>query len=173
MLALETELQLPIRSHWGITGGDFSTVIDNEARQKLNLQFIQTKFSFVTQPQSLLAQKVLSQAITMYSDINTAKDIKAPTGFVHGYDLTKLLITAIKQSDLTGDKHHDANAIKLALENLKNPVQGLIKQYQTPYSPYTVDNKNGHEALEEADYAMGYYQSDNSIALLPNMHLSK
>jgi len=173
MLALETELQLPIRSHWGITGGDFSTVIDNDARQKLDLQFIQTKFSFITKPQSLLAQKVLSQAITMYPDINTAKDIKAPTGFVHAYDLTKLLISAIKQSDLTGDRHHDVNAIKLALENLKNPVQGLIKQYQTPYSPYTVDNKNGHEALDEADYAMGYYQSDNSIALLPNLHLSK
>jgi branched-chain amino acid transport system substrate-binding protein len=173
MLALEEDLQLPIRSHWGITGGDFAEVIDHEAREKLDLQFIQTKFSFVTQPQSLLAQKVLSQAITMYPNINTAKDIKAPTGFVHAYDLTKLLITAIKQSNLTGDKLHDIKAIKFALENLKNPVQGLIKQYQTPYSSYTVENKNSHEALDETDYAMGYYQVDNSVVLLPNNNLSK
>jgi branched-chain amino acid transport system substrate-binding protein len=173
MLALEPELRLPIRSHWGITGGDFSTVITNEARQKLDLQFIQTKFSFLTQPQSLLAQKVLSQAITMYPSIKTAKDIKAPTGFIHAYDLTKLLITAIKQSGLTGDKNHDINAIKLAIENLKNPVEGLIKQYKAPYSSYSLDNMNGHEALEQRDYAMGYYQIDNSIALLPNIHLSK
>lgn len=173
MLALDTELHLPIRSHWGITGGDFAEVINNEARKKLNLQFIQTKFSFVTQQQSLLAQKVLLQAITLYPKINTAKDIKAPTGFVHAYNLTKLLIAAIKQSGLTGDKDYDISAIKLALEHLKSPVQGLIKKYQTPYSPYTVNNINAHEALDEADYAMGYYQADNSVMLLPSIPLSK
>jgi len=173
MLALETELQLPIRSHWGITGGDFAEVIDFKTREKLNLQFIQTQFSFIAQQQSLLAKKVLSQAITMYPEINAAKDIKAPTGFIHAYDLTKLLITAIKQSGLTGDKDHDINAIKLALEHLKTPVQGLIKHYKTPFSPYTLDNINAHEALDEADYAMGYYQVDNSVTLLPNIDLSK
>ena len=173
MLALETELRLPIRSHWGITGGDFSEVINSEERKKLDLQFIQTKFSFITQTQSLIAKKVLSQAITLYPEINTAKDIKASTGFVHAYDLTKLLIAAIKQSGLTGDKHHDASLIKRAFENLKDPVQGLIKKYQTPYSPYTVGNKNAHEALNNADYAMGYYQDDNSVVLLPNIDLSK
>jgi len=173
MLALEEDLQLPIRSHWGITGGDFAEVINKEARKGLDLQFIQTQFSFVTQSQPLLAQSVLTQAINMYPEINTANDIKAPTGFVHAYDLTKLLITAIKQSGLTGDKRHDINAIKLALEHLKAPVQGLIKSYQTPYSPYTVDNINAHEALDETDYAMGYYQADNSIKLLPRRSLSK
>lgn len=173
MLALETDLQLPIRSHWGITGGDFSDVINNEARKKLDLQFIQTKFSFVTQPQSLLAKKVLSQAMTMYPEINTARDIKASTGFIHAYDLTKLLITAIKQSDLTGNKKHDASSIKLALENLKTPVQGLIKKYKTPFSLYTVDNKNAHEALNKADYAMGYYGTDNSVVLLPSIDLNE
>ena len=33
MLALEKELHLPIRSHWGITGGDFTEVIDYQARE--------------------------------------------------------------------------------------------------------------------------------------------
>jgi branched-chain amino acid transport system substrate-binding protein len=173
MLALEDNLQLPIRSHWGITGGDFAEVINKEARKGLDLQFIQTQFSFVTQSQPLLAQSVLAQAISMYPEINAANDIKAPTGFIHAYDLTKLLITAIKQSGLTGDKCHDINAIKLALEHLKAPVQGLIKSYQTPYSPYTIDNTNAHEALDETDYAMGFYQADNSIKLLPSRSLSK
>ena len=148
-------------------------MINNEAREKLDLQFIQTKFSFLTQPQSLLAQKVLSQAIAMYPEINTAKDIKAPTGFIHAYDLTKLLITAIKQSDLKGDKHHDINVIKLALEDLNTPVHGLIKLYQRPYSSYTLDNINAHDSLDETDYAMGYYQADNSVTLLPNISLSE
>jgi len=173
MLALEDNLQLPIRSHWGITGGDFAEVINKEARKGLDLQFIQTQFSFVTQSQPLLAQSVLAQAINMYPEINAANDIKAPTGFIHAYDLTKLLIAAIKQSGLTGDKRHDINAIKLALEHLEAPVQGLIKSYQTPYSPYTIDNTNAHEALDETDYAMGFYQADNSIKLLPSRSLSK
>ncbi len=173
MLALEIELQLPIRSHWGITGGDFSDVINKEKRDKLDLQFIQTQFSFLTQPQSLLAKNVLSQAITMYPEINTANDIKAATGFIHAYDLTKLLITAIKQSGLTGDRQQDINAIKFALEHLKSPVQGLIKNYKTPFSPYTLDNINAHEALGKTDYAMGYYQADNSVTLLPSLALSK
>ncbi|PKI18156.1 ABC transporter substrate-binding protein [Colwellia sp. 12G3] len=173
MLALETALKLPIRSHWGITGGDFAEVINSEAREKIDLQFIQTQFSFVTKPQSLLAQQVLAQAIAMYPEISVANDIKAATGFVHAYDLTKLLITAIKQSGLTGDKHHDINTIKLALEHLKKPVQGLIKNYLTPYSPYTLENINAHEALDETDYAMGYYQADDSVELLPNIHLNK
>ena len=109
----------------------------------------------------------------MYPKINTANDIKAPTGFIHAYDLTKLLITAIKQSGLTGDKHHDRQAIKSALEQLKSPVQGLIKNYQTPYSPYTLNNINAHEALDVTDYAMGYYQADNSVTLLPSISLNK
>lgn len=169
MLALNNELQLPIRSHWGITGGDFAKVINSDARKQLDLQFIQTKFSFITQPQSLFGRKVFSQAKAMYPEIETAKNIKAQTGFVHAYDLTKLLISAIKQSGLTGDKQRDISAIKLALEHLKEPVQGLIKNYKMPYSPYTVNNSNAHEALSEADYVMGYYQADNSVKLLPNI----
>jgi len=173
MLALDKNLQLPIRSHWGITGGDFAEVINNKAREGLNLQFIQTKFSFLTPQQSPLAQQVLSRAIAIYPEINTANDIQAPTGFIHAYDLTKLLIAAIKQSGLTGDKSHDIKAIKLALEQLKSPVQGLIKNYQSPYAAYTLDNINAHEALDVSDYTMGYYQIDNSVALLPNIPLGK
>ncbi|PKG80934.1 hypothetical protein CXF85_22170 [Colwellia sp. 75C3] len=173
MLALEPALQLPIRSHWGITGGDFPEVINREKRAKLDLQFIQTQFSFLTQPQSLLGQQVLSKAIVMYPEIKNANDIKAATGFVHAYDLTKLLIAAIKQSGLTGDKAHDSNTIKSALEQLQKPVRGLIKDYQTPFSTYTLANPNAHEALDENDYAMGYYQADNSVTLLPRISLTK
>jgi len=167
MIALEKELQLPIRSHWGITGGDFAEVINAEARANLNLQFIQTKFSFLTLPSTKLAQQVFAQTKNMYTDINSIDDIKAQTGFIHGYDLTKILISAIKQADLTGNRKKDMQAIKLALENLQTPVAGLIKDYNRPFSKYSADKPNAHEALSIQDYAMGYYQANNSIALLP------
>lgn len=167
MIALERQLQLPIRSHWGITGGNFAQVIDKDARQKLNLQFIQTRFSFLTEPRDKLAEQVLTRAKSLYSHINSANDIQAQTGFIHAYDLTKLFIAAMKQAGLTGNKKDDMLAIKLALENLTTPIVGLIKNYHTPYSSYTLQHSNAHEALSINDYAMGYYQEDNSVVLLP------
>jgi len=167
MIALEKDLKMPIRSHWGITGGDFAQVIDAKSRAELNLQFIQTKFSFLTQPTSQLAQQVFAQTNSIYVDINTVDDIKAQTGFIHGYDLTKIFISAIKQAGLTGNRKKDMQAIKLALENLHAPVAGLIKNYKKPFSKYSLNNRNAHEALSIQDYAMGYYKENNSIALLP------
>ncbi len=166
MIALEEEFRLPLRSHWGITGGNFAEVINTEARAKLNLQFIQTKFSFLTQPKTALAQQVFTQAQKMYPTIHTVEDIKAQTGFIHGYDLTKILISAIKQAGLTGNKEKDMLAIKQALEDLNMPVQGLIKYYKKPFSKYSLDNKDAHEALSIHDYAMGYFKANNSITLL-------
>lgn len=166
MISLGENTRLPLRSHWGITGGDFAEVINEQDRANLDLKFIQTKFSFLNQPQTPLAQQVFQQVQNIYPEINTVEDIKAQTGFVHGYDLTKILIAAIKQAGLTGKKHTDMLAIKTALDNLSSPVTGLIKTYQKPFSTYTLDSINAHEALSIDDYAMGYYEANNSIKLL-------
>lgn len=168
MISLSSEIRLPIRSHWGITGGDFAEVINATDRENIDLKFIQTKFSFLNQPRSILAQQVFKQVQSIYPDINAVDDIKAQTGFIHGYDLTKILIAAIKQAGLTGNKKSDMTAIKQALEHLAAPVAGLIKDYHQPFSVYSLENKDAHEALSIEDYAMGYYQTNNSIILLSN-----
>ncbi|MBL4765307.1 MAG: ABC transporter substrate-binding protein [Colwellia sp.] len=168
MISLNQEIRLPIRSHWGITGGDFAQIINAKARAALDLRFIQTKFSFLSQPSSKLAQQVFEKTKMLYPQIKSVDDIKAQTGFIHGYDLTKILIAAMKQARLTGIKKNDMKAIKQALENLKSPVAGLIKDYHKPFSTYSLDNKSAHEALSIQDYAMGHYQSNNSIALFSN-----
>ncbi|MBL4822944.1 MAG: ABC transporter substrate-binding protein [Colwellia sp.] len=168
MISLNQEFRLPIRSHWGITGGDFAEIINAKARATLDLRFIQTKFSFLSQPSSRLAQQVFEKTKMLYPQIKSVDDIKAQTGFIHGYDLTKILIAAMKQAKLTGIKKNDMKAIKQALENLKSPVAGLIKDYHKPFSAYSLDNKSAHEALSIQDYAMGHYQSNNSIALFSN-----
>lgn len=166
MAELPNDIQLPIRSHWGITGGDFAEVINTKQRKTLNLRFIQTRFSFLTQPQTALAKKVFNDISSRYPLIKSPADIKAQTGFIHAYDLTKLLISAIKQAGLTGNKNKDKQAIKMALENLKHPVAGLIKNYQKPFSKYSKANANAHEALSINDYVMAYYDDDNNIVLL-------
>jgi len=170
MTELPSELRLPIRSHWGITGGNFTETVTVDQRKKVDIQFIQTNFSFLNDKLSPFAQKVLNLAIDTNNEISSAKDISAPTGFVHGYDLTKIVIAAIKQITLTGIRKQDKAAIHFALEHLQQPVQGLLKTYQQPFAEYTKEKKNAHEALGVYDYSMGYYNDRNETVLLENIN---
>ncbi|VTU22743.1 Leu/Ile/Val-binding protein precursor [Variovorax sp. PBS-H4] len=69
--------------------------------------------------------------------------LKAPGSFsfaLHGYDSVMLYAAAVKQANT-----FDGNAVRLALEDLKTPVQGLLKTYDKPFS------KTKHEALTAQD----------------------
>ncbi len=166
MVELPISVRLPIRSHWGITGGDFTQQIPANQREKVDLQFIQTNFSFINDDLSMFAEKVLALAIESNNEIKDKSDIKAQTGFVHAYDLTKVMIAAIKQVKLTGNKDKDSALIHQALEHLAKPVQGLLKKYQRPFSPFNKSKPNAHEALTLEDYAMGQYNNKNEVFLL-------
>lgn len=172
MSMLEKDKQLPIRSHWGITGGDFPEVIDSHLRSELDLKFIQTSFSFmsaeiVDNSEHPIANQVLGMAMRLFpEEIQKASDIKAPTGFIHAYDLTKLLIAAISQVKLSGDIKKDRISLRASLENIIDPVQGLIKVYATPFHEYSSENRDAHEALNASDYRMAVYGQDNEILLL-------
>jgi len=156
--------KVAMRSHWGITGGGFSRAVNASERAAIDLQFIQTRFSFVSSPQSNFSQNVFTQ-LTKQTNIKTPADLAAPTGFIHAYDLTKLLIAAINQAKLTGDRVKDRDAIRYALEHLETPVSGLIKRYHKPFSPYNSHTPDAHEALNPNDYMMGYYDNNNTIHL--------
>lgn len=69
--------------------------------------------------------------------------LKAPGSFsfaLHGYDSVLLYAAAAKQASSV-----DGNAVRLALEDLKAPVQGVLKTYEKPFS------KTNHEALTAKD----------------------
>jgi branched-chain amino acid transport system substrate-binding protein len=69
--------------------------------------------------------------------------LKAPSAFsfaLHGYDSVQLMAAAIKQAGST-----DGPAVKNALEDLKAPVQGVLKTYDKPFS------KTDHDALTAKD----------------------
>ncbi|WP_341887074.1 ABC transporter substrate-binding protein [Variovorax sp. YR752] len=69
--------------------------------------------------------------------------LKAPGSFsfaLHGYDSVLLLAQAMKQANST-----DGAAVRVALEDLKTPVQGVLKTYEKPFS------KTNHEALTAKD----------------------
>lgn len=70
--------------------------------------------------------------------------LKAPSSFsfaLHGYDSVLIYAAAVKQAGTT-----DGNAVRTALEDLKAPVQGLLKTYDRPFS------KTNHEALGAKDF---------------------
>ncbi|TWX67855.1 ABC transporter substrate-binding protein [Colwellia demingiae] len=169
MVDLPQSIRLPIRSHWGITGGDFTDNVPASQRENIDLQFIQTNFSFINDNLSALAKNVLALAVKSNSNIKHPADIKAQTGFIHAYDLTKIVITAIKQVKLTGDRNQDKSLVHHALEHLVQPVPGLLKRYQRPFSPYNKKQLNAHEALTIEDYAMGKYTLKDEIVLLNSL----
>jgi branched-chain amino acid transport system substrate-binding protein len=69
--------------------------------------------------------------------------LKAPGSFsfaLHGYDSVLVYAEAVKQAKAT-----EGSAVRMALEDLKTPVPGLLKTYDKPFS------KINHEALTAKD----------------------
>ncbi len=164
MLTLEPQHRLPIISHWGITAGDFHKRIDYKKRKHVDLSFIQSCYSFMPTPKNRIGKKVFSKAKLVFAEnIKKPIDIRSPVGFIHGYDITKLLISALHKVELTDDMESNRNQVRLALENLNEPVEGLIKTYKNPYSIFSPSNPDAHEALNINDLCMAHYGSKDEI----------
>lgn len=166
MLSMAKAQRRPIFSHWGLTGGNFAEEVTAQQRAQLDLTFIQTCFSFVSSEPSALSREVFLQAQSLYPELKTTKDLKAPPGFIHAYDISLLLIQALSQVELTEDMAVNRVHIKDALEGLEEPVNGLIKRYEKPFSVYSADNTDAHEALGLKDFCMAKYGSDDEIIVL-------
>ncbi|UTW49974.1 ABC transporter substrate-binding protein [Bacterioplanoides sp. SCSIO 12839] len=161
LLSLPESQRLPVRSHWGITGGNFAEDIGKDGLSRLDLKFIQTRFSFAGQL-TPYAKDVFSAAKAHFEEIESPEDIKAPTGFIHGYDLMTLFLNAANQITFSGDIDQDRLALRDAMYQLKTSQPGLVKDYQQPFSKVGID---GHEALNQNDYVMGYFTPDGNIRL--------
>jgi branched-chain amino acid transport system substrate-binding protein len=166
MTRLNPSKRLPIISHWGITAGDFHERIDAAKRKEIDLSFIQSCFSFNQMPLSTKGLSVLNKAKKLFPNaIKSAKDIHSPVGFIHGYDLTKLLLAAMGSVTLGDDVKENKALVRSALEAINKPIEGLVKTYSKPFSVYSKTNIDAHEALGENDYCMAFYNEDNSIIL--------
>ena len=165
MVSMPANKRLPIFSHWGITGGDFAETIDLTMRQQIQLEFIQSSFSFIN-PLNKFQRQVFNQARQLYPDtISETTDIKAPAGFIHAYDLTRLLIEAANKSPIKNDIVSTRMALRNALENLHEPIEGLIKTYKKPFSTFSTRSPDAHEALNINDFTMGHYGDKNQILI--------
>jgi branched-chain amino acid transport system substrate-binding protein len=144
---LPKEQRIPIHSHWGVTGGEF-TAQAGPALQEVDFTVIQT-FSFFKADQARVKRFLTSTA--RVSAVRRIEDVKGPVGAAHAYDLTHLLAQAIERAGST-----DRKAVRDALEKL-GPWRGLVRNYAPAFTPAR------HEALDAGDLLMARYRADGVL----------
>lgn len=156
---------MKVISHWGITAGSFTAVVPQENLQKTDLQFIQSCFAFTNQPLSAFGAEIFSAAKDLWPEhIRSPRDILAPVGFIHGFDLTNILLAALNQIEPTDDIAQLRAKVRTALENIETPVQGLVKNYTRPFASFDAKSApNAHDALGPESYCMAAFDDDGAI----------
>jgi len=155
------EIGIPVIGHWGITAGNFSELVPHEVRSRLELSFLQTRFSFLSYPEDPLGKVALE-----LGGFTKAQEVRAPVGFIHSFDLGRIGIAAANQAEFSGEMVSDRRALKKALESLQTPVPGLVKTYTKPFSKYSIDQADAHEALGPEDFAMASFDEFGQIYLV-------
>ncbi|MEW6370240.1 MAG: ABC transporter substrate-binding protein [Pseudomonadota bacterium] len=145
--ALPKAERMPILSHWGVTGGEFTRQA-GPALHQVDFSVIQT-FSFFRADKKQLARFMASAAAV--SPVRRIEDIQGPVGVAHAYDLMHILAKAI---DLAGST--DRKAVRDALEKVREH-RGLIKTYKPPFTPAR------HEALGVRELLVARYRSDGVL----------
>jgi len=138
---------VPVVSHWGISGGRFPELAGPTAGEA---HFVQTYSFFGDQGE--VGEKVLGTLKEKYSEIDGPEDVYSPVGTANAYDAMHLVAMAIEQAGST-----DGDAILEALEDLQGTYVGLIKTYEKPFSP------ENHDALGPDDYVMVHYEGDKVV----------
>lgn len=174
IVSLEESQRLPVVSHWGITGGDFEKHIDAQKRERLDLSFIQTCFSFLGDKDNAIKDSIFDRAKKLYPQaLESSVDVSSPAGFIHSYDLGKLFIQAVNEIKLTGDVRIDRVAIRNKLENINTPVEGLLKIYSAPFSAWSTDDQDAHEALGLDDFCMATYDKNGHVVVYTNDYIKE
>jgi branched-chain amino acid transport system substrate-binding protein len=138
---------VPVVSHWGISGGRFPELAGPTAGEAY---FVQTYSFFGAQGPT--GQRVLAALEKKYPQIKGPEEIFAPVGTADAYDAMHILALGIAQAGST-----DPDAVRSALEELKTPYDGLIKTYKGPFS------HDNHDALGPDDYIMVHYEGDKVV----------
>lgn len=132
--------QVPIVSHWGVSGGNFAEMAGKEFAE--GVMTLQT-FSFAGALSPKAAQ-VLAAYETRFG-ANSWEEVEAPVGVAHGYDGVRLLAQALTQAGTTAGP-----AVQTALETLP-PVDGLATRYAPAFTA------ERHDALLAKDYMMAVW----------------
>ena len=104
-------------------------------------------------PQTFIEEPItprIKAFINAYHKTYDVKLIPSPVSAAQGYDAVYIFAAAVKQAQST-----DTKKIKEALEDLKEPVKGVIAYWVHPYSKWDPANEETHEAFRRKQVVMG------------------
>lgn len=121
--------KVPMIGSWTLSMGNF---IDNAGKNGEGALMPQT---FIQDPNTPKRKAFIEGYVKAYKPAGDR--IPSPVSAAQGYDSIYLLAAAIKQAGTT-----DGPAVRAALENLKEKVEGVVATYDKPFS------KDDHEAIK-------------------------
>ncbi|HEY4886928.1 MAG TPA: ABC transporter substrate-binding protein [Myxococcales bacterium] len=112
-------------------------------------------------PQTFIEDPITPKAkafIESYHKTYSVNRIPSAVSAAQGYDAVYLFAAAVKQAGST-----DTHKIKDALEDLKEPVRGVIAVWKHPYTKWDPNNVETHEAFRREHCVMGMVQDGKVI----------
>ncbi|MHB0986966.1 MAG: ABC transporter substrate-binding protein [Sulfuricella sp.] len=104
-------------------------------------------------PQTFIEEPITPKAksfIEGYHKAYGVSRIPSPMSAAQGYDAVYIFAAAVKQA-----QSNDTHKIKEALEDLKEPVKGVIATWRHPYAKWDPANEQTHEAFRRDQVVMG------------------
>ena len=141
-------LKVPLIGGWTLS---MSNYIDNAGKNGNGTLMPQT---FIEEPVTPKAKAF----IEAYHKAYNVKRIPSPVSAAQGYDAVYLFAAAVKQAGST-----DTKKICAALEDLKEPVHGVISTWQKPFSKWDPASFQTHEAFRREQVVMGMVQDGRVV----------
>ncbi len=150
MASFPKKERLPILSHWGISGGDFFQEAGWDVLKEVDLKFLQT-FSFIAPPRRKKGERLFRAYRNRFRDVVSPRDIMAPAGVAHAYDLIHLLAKAVRKAGRV-----DRAAVREAMVRLK-AHDGVMRFYKPPFT------NDRQDALDARDFILARFAFDGAI----------
>ena len=112
-------------------------------------------------PQTFIEDPITPKAksfIEAYHKAYGVTRIPSAVSAAQGYDAVYIFAAAVKQAGSA-----DTHQIKAALEDLKEPVHGVISTWQHPYSKWDDKGTEAHEAFRRKNAVMGMVEDGKVV----------
>ena len=141
-------MKAPLIGGWTLSMSNF---IDNAGKNGNGALMPQT---FIEDPITPKAKSFIEAYHKTYGVTRIPSAVSA----AQGYDAVYLFAAAVKQAGSA-----DTKKIKAALEDLKEPVEGVITTWRHPYSKWDSQNVETHEAFRREQTVMGMVQDGKVV----------
>jgi len=141
-------MKVPLIGGWTLSMSNF---IDNAGRNGNGALMPQT---FIEEP----INPRVAAFITNFHKAYGVTRMPSPVSAAQGYDSVLMFAAAVKQAQST-----DTHRIKEALEDLKEPVKGVIATWVHPFSRWDPARETTHEAFRPEQTVMGMVQDGRVV----------